>query len=146
MRSGSESVETRVDGRVALLTLYPGFDFRGLEYLVKERDYRAVVLQLYGSLSAPTDTFDVDCATFSSWCLERDVLVVGCPHEPPVGNLLDYESTVSLRNAGMIIVPGMLPEVAYVKAVCLGSLSVRRDLLVQRFLSPAGMEFYSSEY
>jgi hypothetical protein len=125
-------------------TLYPGFDFRGLEYLVKERDYRSIVLQLYGSLSAPTGTDDVDCAMFVAWCKERDVTVIGCPHEPPLGNLLDYESTISLRESGMIIVPHTLPEVAYVKAVCLGSVAGDRDDLVERFLTPLAAEFYEN--
>jgi len=122
--------------------LYPGFDFRGLEFLVKERDYRTIVLQLYGSLSAPTGTDDVDCAMFVAWCRERDVTVIGCSHEPPVGNLLDYESTVSLREAGMVIAPHTLPEVAYVKAVCLGSLDEGRDSLIKRFSIPLAAEFY----
>ena len=74
----------------------------------------------------------------------RDVTVIGCPHEPPVGTLLDYESTVSLRKAGMLIKPNMLPEVAYVKAVSLALAGLRSDERVQEFLRPVAAEFRGS--
>ena len=142
--SGGVGSPSSIDNRVTMCSLYPGFDFVGLQQLVDARDYKVVVLQLYGSLSAPTGTEIMDCATFVGWCQDRDVTVIGCPHEPPVGTLLDYESTVSLRKAGMLIKPNMLPEVAYVKAVSLALAGLRSDERVQEFLRPVAAEFRGS--
>jgi L-asparaginase/Glu-tRNA(Gln) amidotransferase subunit D len=136
---------TTIDRHVAMWNLYPGFDFQGLEYLTKERDYRCIVIQLYGSLSAPTDTAQFDTAKFVDWCRGRGITVIGCPHEPPVGNLLDYESTVSLRQAGMVIAPHALPEVAYVKACWLGALGLERDDFISSFQNAVAAEFYSQD-
>jgi L-asparaginase/Glu-tRNA(Gln) amidotransferase subunit D len=143
--SAPPPTELGIDKGVTLCSLYPGFDFRGLDYLVEERGYRTVVLQLYGSLSAPTSSTDIDCATFASRCRDRGVTVIGCPHEPPVGSLLDYESTVKLREAGVVIAPTMLPEVAYVKAVWLGHLGLGKDEFLSRFMSPVATEFYAEQ-
>ena len=137
----SRSVHVGIDTRVGLWSLHPGIDFQALQYLTKEHDYRAIVIELYGSLSAPTGTAPMDCAQYVSWCRKRGVAVFGCPHEPPVGNLLDYESTISLRNSGMFIAENMLPEVAFVKAAWASSAANDRDELIHRFAEPVAAEF-----
>jgi L-asparaginase/Glu-tRNA(Gln) amidotransferase subunit D len=134
-------VHVGVDTRVGLWSLHPGIDFQALQYLTKEHDYRAIVIELYGSLSAPTGTAPMDCAQYVSWCRKRGVAVFGCPHEPPVGTLLDYESTISLRDSGMIIAENMLPEVAFVKAAWASSAANDREELVRRFVEPVVAEF-----
>ena len=66
--SGRVGSPSSIDNRVTMCSLYPGFDFVGLQQLVDAHDYKVVVLQLYGSLSAPTGTEIMDCATFVGWC------------------------------------------------------------------------------
>ncbi len=107
-----------VESRSMLMPLYPGIDFDTARAAVKSSGTRTVVLQLYGSLSGPHD----DTVKFIGWCRDNSVTIVGCPHEPPRGNLLDYESTAAFRGAGMTLIPTMLPETAYVKACWLGAL------------------------
>lgn len=140
----AEDIHVGVDHRVALMVLYPGFDFRSLKRLVDVGNYKAIVLQLYASISAPTRTGTLDCAAFVSWCRSRDVTVIGCPHEPPTIKLNDYESTVHLREAGMLIAPTMLPEVAYVKATWLGARSASPDEFDKLFLEPVAAEFFAA--
>lgn len=107
-----------IEPGAVMLPLYPGFDFDIVRSGLRQHPCHTVVMQLYGSLSAPVMSEPSRHSTlaFIEWCARRNIAVVGAPHEPPHMSLPDYESTVDLREAGMLITPTLIPESAYVKA------------------------------
>ena len=105
----------RFDERVLMLRCHPGADFSLLADRVCDGDVRGIVLELYQSATGPTATRDrYSIVGFVERCALAGVTIVGVT-ESGLDTQRVYPSTERLRQAGMIVLLGMLPEVATVK-------------------------------
>lgn len=125
---------------VGLIQVHPGIDFRALRQSTVASGLRAVVLQLFPALTAPAGPERFGGPEFAAWATGEGLLVLGCPVEPVLGEIADYESTVALRDAGMTILPRTLPEVAYAKACWVSSMEADVSERRRALLAPVDVE------
>ena len=115
--------------RVRLLRPYPGQLAAELEGTPAER-YDAVVLDLYhaGTACSREDAPAFDLSPAIASLKARGIPVFGCNAPPNKGST--YASLIRLIDAGLVTLPGISPEAAYVKAMWGVGQGIRGEQLV----------------
>lgn len=108
-------------GKAAYIKIYPGMDIVSICNGIDSSKTGAIVVELYPSFTGPTG--ENGLPQLAAWAQARGIVVFGCTAEPSEINLKPYESTVSAENSGIIYLPKIAPEVAYVRASLAGDQS-----------------------
>ena len=76
-----------------------------------------VVLELFESFTAPTLNGENagSVTKFACRCVEAEIAVFGVTGSGTAGDVRYYESTRRLEDAGVVLLPGILPETTTVK-------------------------------
>ena len=116
-RQPLKTTNLSIDESVLFVKLYPGCPLRDFSELVALHSKRVVVIELYPSQTGPGSSSDFSLAAFTTRCIESGAIVVGTIGEGVQRIQATYESTVEFREAGGILLPSILPEVAVVKVM-----------------------------
>ena len=138
-----------LDTGVLAVTCHPGIDFHAVAAMMHATQRRGLVVELYPTATAPT-TDGALAALVETVSAAGGVTVGVVPAADGAGTAL-YESTMRLADAGMLLLPSLLREVAIVKLMlALGSstdvVAVERAMrreVAGEFSSPPHMLFAS---
>ena len=114
-----------VDSRVLGIRLYPGIDLHALWGVVEHSGVRGVVIELYASGTGPDVDGGCSLPTFVTRCTSSGVPVFGCLSESAEQEVNLYDSSVSIAEAGLVLLDDVIPETAIVKLMW--ALSAARD-------------------
>ncbi|HEY0008520.1 MAG TPA: asparaginase domain-containing protein [Tepidisphaeraceae bacterium] len=126
--------------RVRLMRPYPGQLASELDSTSAEH-YDAVVLDLYhaGTACARLDAPAHDLAPAIAALASRGIVTFGC--NAPANKGSTYASLIRLIDAGLISIPGLGTEAAYIKAMWLIGQSLRGEELVKAMKTETCGEF-----
>jgi L-asparaginase/Glu-tRNA(Gln) amidotransferase subunit D len=106
---------TRFEENVLGLRLYPGLDFEAVWAAVERANSSGLVIELYASATGPDVDGKCSLPTLIKRCADADIPVFGCVTEAAEDEVNLYESSVSIADAGAVLLDDILPETAIVK-------------------------------
>jgi L-asparaginase/Glu-tRNA(Gln) amidotransferase subunit D len=135
------TVAMSVDERVALIRIHPGINFDALRASLVHAQTRAAVLELHASATAPDMGSPNSLPSFAEACERAGIIVVASTPEAPSSLEGEYETTVAMKNSGVIYIPTLMPETALVKLMCMLPLSENPTAIKELMLRAVAGEF-----